>query len=295
MAGEADQAHGQPGRRSESLGEARSLSVQRSPAAGREHKGSDPLYVRARHVWLCAVPLRTRGLTPLRFAGPSDAPRSLPRPVTYEIAPSRPAAGRSLPPWPDVAAAARVAAGRRGRRLRPRRRGVPRLRDARRRQDHVRPARRAPDAHRGARGAGGGGRADDPHLPPVGAGRGAVRDRAGAEPAERRRAGAARPARRRGHVRDGRGGRGRAPAALRRAADAADRRRAAPHGRGRDVGPLDGRRVRARRGSGCCCRARRSARTTRRSRGWRTTRTASRAPTTATATRRRSSTACAGR
>ena len=141
-----------------------------------------------------------------RASGTSDAPPSLLRPVTYEIdAPPRPAAGRSLPSWPtgrplrawQQAAAAAV--------FDHSRRRVPRLRDARRGQDHVRPARRPPDALRGARGAGRRRRADDPHLPPVGAGRRPLRHRARAQPAQLRRAGAARPPRRRRHVRDGRG------------------------------------------------------------------------------------------
>ena len=142
-------------------------------------------------------------------------------------------------------AAARLAAGRRRRRLRPLRRGLPRLRDARRRQDHLRAARRPPDALRGARVARRRRRADDPHLPPVGAGRRPLRHPPRAQPAELRRARAARPPRRRRHLRDRRGRRRRPPPPLRRAADAADRRRAAPHGRGRDVGAHDGRGVRA--------------------------------------------------
>ena len=92
---------------------------------------------------------------------------------------------------------------------------------------------------------------------------GALRHRPRAEPAERRRAGAARPPRRRRHLPDGRGRPGRAPAPLRRGADAADRRRAAPHGRPGRVGAQHGRGVRRARASGCCCRARRSAPTTR--------------------------------
>ena len=116
--------------------------------------------------------------------GPSVSP-----PVTYEIdAPPRPAAGRSLPPWPagrplrawQQAAAAAV--------LRPRRRRLPGLGHARRRQDHLRPARRPPDALRGPRRARRRRRADHPHLPPVGRRRRPLRHRPRAQPAERRRA-----------------------------------------------------------------------------------------------------------
>ena len=60
--------------------------------------------------------------------------------------------------------------------------------------------------------------------------------------------------------------------------DAADRRRAAPHGRAGRLGADRGARVRRRAGASCCSRARRSARTTRRSRGSPTTTTASRRP-----------------
>ncbi len=128
------------------------------------------------------------------LAGPSWPAPSLSGPVTYEIdAPPRPSAGRSLPSWPtgrplrawQQAAAAKVFA--------PRRRVLPRLRDPRRRQDDLRAARRPSDALRGARVARGRGRADDPHLPPVGARRRPLRHLAGAEPAELRRARAARP------------------------------------------------------------------------------------------------------
>ena len=181
------------------------------------------------------------------------------------------------------------------RRLRPRRRRVPRLRHARGREDDVRAARRAPDARRGAGRARGGRRADDAHLPPVGGRRRALRDRPRAQPAERRGArsratATASPS----PTRPSRPGRPRTGAA-RRGADAADRRRAAPHGRARGVGRSDRRGVRAPPASGCCSPARRSAPTTRRSRGSATTTTASRAPTTRTATPRRCSTACAAR
>ena len=175
-------------------------------------------------------------------------------------------------PLPAVLAhrpsAARLAAGRRRRRVRPFRRRVPGVRDARRRQDDLRAARRPPDALRGARGARRGGRADHPHLPPVGARRRALRHRPRAQPARtppgRSRATATAS---RSPTRRSRPG----PAVHRRRcaerADAADRRRAAPHGRGRRRGGAR-RSTRSRaRASGCCSRARRSARTTRRSRG----------------------------
>ena len=124
-------------------------------------------------------------------------------PVTYEIdAPPRPAVGRSLPSWPTgrPLRAWQQAAAARG--LRPFRRGLPRLRDARCRQDHLRAARRPPDALRGARVARGRRRADDPHLPPVGAGRRPLRHPPRAQPAQLRRARAARPPRRGRHLRD---------------------------------------------------------------------------------------------
>ena len=156
---------------------------------------------------LAATPLQPKGDCPLLafagLAGPSDpAPKLLP-PLTYEIdAPPRPAAGRSLPSWPTArplrawqqAAAAAVfdhdgdaflrsatpAAGKTTFGL------------------HV--------AHRmlvrGARGAGRRRRADDAHLPPVGAGRRPLRHPAGAQPAQQRRARAARPPRGRRHLRD---------------------------------------------------------------------------------------------
>ena len=112
-----------------------------------------------------------------------------------------------------------------------------------------------------------GDRADHAHLPPVGRRRRPLRDRPRAQPAQRRRPRAARPPRRRRHLRDARRRPGRAPPPLRRAADAADRRRAAPHGRARLVGPQHRRPRSSAPASGCCCPARRSARTTRRSRG----------------------------
>src|ERR1700755_2962655 len=71
MAGEADQAHGQPG--SEKCVTWRDTIIERTTVA-------------------------QSALGP-----PSDAPHSVPPPVTYEIdAPPRPAAGRSLPPWPTA-------------------------------------------------------------------------------------------------------------------------------------------------------------------------------------------------
>ena len=125
-------------------------------------------------------------------------------------------------------------------------RGVPRVRDASRRQDDVRPARRVRDAADGPRAARRDPRADRAHRAPVGGRRGPLRDRPGAEPSERGGARAARPPRRRGHLPGGRGRAGTAPQSVRAAPHAADRRRAAPHGRGRQLGRHDDGRVRAR-------------------------------------------------
>ena len=80
-------------------------------------------------------------------------------------------------------------------------------------------------------------RADHPHRPPVGGRRRPLRDRHRAQPAQRRRAGAARPPRRRGHLPDARGRPEGAPPPLPGGADAAARRRAAPHGRPGRLGP----------------------------------------------------------
>ena len=84
-------------------------------------------------------------------------------------------------------------------------------------------------------------RADHPHRAPVGRRRRPLRPRPRAQPAQRRRARAARPPRRRGDLPDARRRPGRPPPPLRAGADAADRRRAAPHGRAGGLGPQRGR------------------------------------------------------
>ena len=132
---------------------------------------------------------------------------------------------------------ARVAGGGRRGRPRPSSALLPRLRDARGGQDDVRPARRAPDALRGPGRARVHRRADHPHRPPVGGGRGPLWARHRAQPTQRRRAGAARPPRRRGDLPDARGRPEGAPPPLPGGADAAAGRRAAPHGRPGRLGP----------------------------------------------------------
>ena len=174
-------------------------------------------------------------------------PHSLPRPVTYEIdAPPRPAAGRSLPSWPtgrplrawQQAAAAAVfdhsgeaflasatpAAGKTTFGLHVAHRMLSEGRVAR-------VAVVAPTTHicrQWALDAARYGIHLEPNRP----------NSAGPEPRDRHGVAVTYAT-----VAAGAGG---APAALRGAADAADRRRAAPHGRGRDVGAHDGRGVRAR-------------------------------------------------
>ena len=155
--------------------------------------------------------------------------------------------GRPIAPglarWPPPP---RLAEG--GDRSRPRalRLELPRLGDPGGGQDHLRPPHRPPDAERRVRLARRRRRADHPHLPPVGGRRGPLRDRPGAEPAELRRAGVDRLPRRRRHLPDDRRRTGYPQAGGGQADDAADRRRAPPHGRPRRLGPADPQGLRRR-------------------------------------------------
>ena len=89
-------------------------------------------------------------------------------------------------------------------------------------------------------------RADHPHRPPVGRRRRPLRARHRAQPAQRRRAGAARPPRRRGDLPDARRRPEGAPPPLPGGPDAAAGRRAAPHGRPGRLGPQRAGGVRGR-------------------------------------------------
>ena len=222
---------------------------------------------------------------------------SVPPPVTYEIdAPPRPAAGRSLPSWPTAPSAARVAAGRCGRRSsttpatrswRPRRPPPARPRSACTWPTGCSPrgACRAWPWSRRRRTSAASGRWTPRATASSWSRTGPTR--AGPEPRDRHGVAVTYAT-----VAAGLGG---APPPLRGAADAADRRRAAPHGRGRDVGALDGRRVRARAVPAAALGDAVPLGQLADPVGRRTTTRACRAPTTTTATRRRWSTACAGR